>query len=66
MLFVIRAADKIGDVGWVQPANHRGSRTIGPLATAEKFPDIESAKDVMAGLPAAYGEVSLEYTVEEA
>jgi hypothetical protein len=65
MVFVIRATDKIGVVGFIQPANYRGSRTVGPRATAEEFSDSESAENALAGLPDMYGQVGLKYSVEE-
>jgi hypothetical protein len=65
MAFIVRATDKVGDIGWIQPPNNRGSRAIGPRSTAERFADRESAENAVASLPAIYGEMGLKYTVEK-
>jgi hypothetical protein len=62
--YIIRATDKVGNLGWLQAVNQRGVRTIGSRDTAEVFADHASAKSVIALLPAVMAGVTLRYRIE--
>lgn len=65
MTYVIRAADKVGNVAYIQPMNERGHRTLGERSTAEAFPDAESAENAVMRMPPIFADMGLEYTVED-
>jgi hypothetical protein len=64
MPFVIRASDRVGDVGWVLPVNARGLRTIGTRAEADVFTDQAEAKAVVQRMEKVFSILELEYSVE--
>lgn len=64
MGFVVRTADKVGNVGWLSVPDPRGLRTIAARRTAEVFPDQETAKQAIGRMPALYAQLGLDYLIE--
>lgn len=64
MPFVIRALDKVGDVGWVLPEDARGLRTLGTRADADIFSEESEADSVAHRLESVFSILELDYSVE--
>jgi hypothetical protein len=63
-MFIIRAIDRVGMIGWIMPPNERNIRTIGTRSDADVFTSREAAEAVIVQLAPTFAGVPLDYAVE--
>lgn len=64
MQFVIRASDKVGNLGWVLPKNSRGLHTFGSRGAAQIFTERAEAEQVVQRMSSLFTSLGVQYSIE--